>query len=61
MSNNFPPVGQIFADLDAYRDWCRFEGKPFNEKDLYNERSNLWSQYKRYQHYKTKIKNRRQL
>ena len=59
MSNNFPPVDQIFRDLDAYRNWCRFEGKCYNEKDLYNERSQLWSQYKRYQHYLTKIKNRK--
>ena len=56
MSNNIPSVDQIFEDLDAYRDWCRFEGKPYNERDLYNERSKLWEQYKRYQHYqKTKL------
>ena len=49
---NYPDVKQIFDDLDAYRDWCRFEGKPFNEADLYNSKSNLWSQYQRYLHYK---------
>lgn len=56
MSNNFPPVGQIFDDLDSYRDWCRFEGKRFNEADLYNNKSPLYQQYLRYLHYKNKIK-----
>jgi hypothetical protein len=28
-------VSQIFDDLDAYRDHCRFNGLKFNEKDLY--------------------------
>lgn len=50
--SNFPDVKQIFKDLEEYRDWCRFEGKYFNEADLYNTRSKLWGQYQRYLHYK---------
>lgn len=48
MSNNFPPVNQIFDDLDKFRDYCRFEGKPFNEADLYKDGAPVWEQYKKY-------------
>ena len=34
-----PEVVQIFDDLDKFRDFCRFEGYRFNEKDLYNAKS----------------------
>lgn len=59
MSYNFPPVEQIFDDLDEYRNWCRYEGKRYDESDLYNNRSQWWHQYLRYQHYK-KNKGRKQ-
>jgi hypothetical protein len=49
--NNFPPVGKIFDDLDKFRDYCRFEGKVFNEADLYKDGAPVWEQYKRYQNY----------
>ena len=39
-----PIVLQIFEDLEAYRDWCRFEGKPFNEADLYKPQT-TWGKY----------------
>ena len=29
---------KCFNDLDKFRDYCRFEGKVFNEKDLYKIR-----------------------
>jgi hypothetical protein len=51
MAYNFPPIGKIFDDLDKFRDYCRFEGKVFNEKDLYNDRAPVWQQYQRYQNY----------
>jgi hypothetical protein len=41
MAYNFPPVNKIFDDLDKFRDYCRFEGKVFNEKDLYKEGTRL--------------------
>ena len=51
MANNFPPVNKIFDDLDKFRDYCRFEGKPFDEKDLYNDKSWVWQSYGKYQNY----------
>ena len=49
MANNFPPVNKIFDDLDKFRDYCRFEGKVFDEKDLYKDGSYVWEAYKKYQ------------
>jgi len=49
MSNNFPPVNKIFDDLDKFRDFCRFEGKVFNEADLYKSDSYAWSSYQKHQ------------
>ena len=40
-----PDVVKIFDDLDAFRDFCRFELLPFNEADLYNRESKVWNQY----------------
>jgi hypothetical protein len=51
MANNFPPVNKIFDDLDKFRDYCRFEGKPFNEKDLYKKDAWVWQAYGKYQNY----------
>jgi hypothetical protein len=42
-------VNKIFDDLDAYRDWCRFEGKVFDEKALYNKKDANWRAYEKYQ------------
>lgn len=39
-----PVVLQIFEDLENYRNWCRFEGKPFNEADLYKPQT-VWGKY----------------
>ena len=49
MANNFPPVDKVFDDLDKFRDYCRFEGKVFNEADLYKDSSPVWQAYKKYQ------------
>ena len=49
MAINFPPVNKIFDDLDKFRDYCRFEGKVFNEADLYKDGSYVWEAYKKYQ------------
>jgi hypothetical protein len=40
---------KVFNDLDAYRDYCRFEGKVFNEKALYNKEDLNWQAYQKYQ------------
>lgn len=44
-------VNKIFDDLDAYRDYCRFEGKVFDEKALYNKKDLNWQAYEKYQNY----------
>jgi hypothetical protein len=44
-----PTVSKVFDDLDAYRDYCRFEGKVFNEKALYNKVDANWIAYQKYQ------------
>ena len=49
MANNFPPVEKIFDDLDKFRDYCRFEGKVFNEADLYNKEAPIWEAYQKWQ------------
>ena len=51
MAQNFPPVNKIFDDLEKFRDYCRFEGKVFNEADLYNDEAVVWQQYKKHQNY----------
>ena len=40
-------VNQVFDDLDAYRDFCRYYGYKFDEKDLYR-RNTPYGQYERY-------------
>ena len=48
MANNFPPVSKIFDDLEKFRDYCRFEGKVFNEADLYKKDAPVWQAYQKY-------------
>ena len=40
-----PEVVKIFNDLEQYRDFCRFEGRVFNEKDLYNKKSWIYRDF----------------
>jgi len=42
-------VTKLFDDLDTYRDYCRFEGKVFEEKALYNKKDYNWQAYEKYQ------------
>ena len=44
-------VRNIFDDLDRYRDWCRYEGKTYNEAALYNRTDRNWQQYEKYLSY----------
>jgi len=39
---------KVFDDLDKFRDFCRFEGKVFNEADMYQNTSDVWQQYQRF-------------
>jgi hypothetical protein len=38
-------VVQIFDDLEALHDFCRFELLPFSPADLYNRQSKIWLSY----------------
>jgi|TARA_B100001094_G_scaffold52844_1_gene48323 hypothetical protein len=40
---------KVFNDLDTFRDYCRFEGKVFNEKSLYKKDDPVWIAYQKYQ------------
>ena len=40
-----PDIVKIFDDLDAFRDFCRFEMCEFNEANLYNRQSEIWNRY----------------
>jgi hypothetical protein len=51
MSISNPAVNKVFNDLDAYRDYCRFEGKVFDEAALYNKEDSNWQAYQKYQGY----------
>ena len=44
-----PQVAKVFNDLDAYRDYCRFEGKVFDEAALYKKDDPNWIAYQKYQ------------
>lgn len=40
---------KVFNDLEKYRDFCRFEGKVFNENALYNKEDSNWEAYQKWQ------------
>ena len=42
---------KVFNDLDTFRDYCRFEGKVFNEKALYKKDDPVWIAYQKSKHY----------
>jgi len=55
-------VNKIFNDLDEYRDYCRFEGKVFDEKALYKKSDRNWQAYEKYRNWlraKARAKGRR--
>lgn len=55
---NRDAYNKVFADLDKYRDYCRFEGKVFNEKALYNNEDANWQAYQKHTNWlKAKARN----
>lgn len=44
-------INKVFDDLDAFRDFCRFEGPGyvFDEKALYNKKDPVWQAYEKWQ------------
>ena len=53
MSTNFnrEAYTKVFNDLDKFRDYCRFEGKVFDEKALYKKDHPTWIAYQKFQNY----------
>lgn len=49
---------KVFNDLESFRDYCRFEAKPFDEKSLYKKGDKVWEGYLSFQKYLER-KNRR--
>jgi hypothetical protein len=49
---------KVFNDLESFRDYCRFEAKPFDEQSLYKKGDKVWEGYLSYQKY-VERKNRR--
>lgn len=39
---------KIFEDLEKYHSFCRDYGYRFDERDLYNNRSNVYKQFSKY-------------
>ncbi len=40
-----PDVVKIFEDLERYLDFCRINLYPFNEADLYNNKSPIYREF----------------
>jgi len=48
MAYNVPPVNKIFDDLDEYQDYCRFNGKVYDEAALYRKSDPNWQAFEKY-------------
>ena len=46
---NREAYNKVFADLESFKDFCRFEGFVFNEKCLYKKGDTVWEQYQQFQ------------
>ena len=54
-----PRTQAVFEDLEQYLDFCRDYGYRFNEADLYNEKSWMWQNFKKWVNWKNmKARNR---
>jgi len=48
MSTKNLSVHELFDELDKYRDFCRYEGKYYDEAALYNRNDRNWRAYEKY-------------
>ena len=48
MAYNVPSIDKIFNDLDEYRDYCRFNGKVYDEAALYRKQDPNWQAFEKY-------------
>jgi|TARA_B110000503_G_scaffold65448_1_gene102860 hypothetical protein len=51
MSITNPVVNKVFNDLEELHDFCRTEGYPFNEVDLYKENARVWMAFTKYKNW----------
>lgn len=56
---NREAYNKVFNDLESFRDYCRFEAKPFNEKSLYKKGDRVWEGYLSWQKYQGRKQRRR--
>lgn len=52
-----PVVNKIFNDLEELHDFCRTEGYPFNQADLYKKDARVWMAFTKYKNW-IRAKNR---
>jgi hypothetical protein len=48
MDRSQADLDKIFDDLNKFRDYCRFNGKIFDESHLYKNSSEVWRSYQHY-------------
>ena len=48
MAYNVPSIDKIFEDLDEYKDYCRFNGKVYDEAALYRKGDPNWQAFEKY-------------
>ena len=51
MSIKNPVVNKIFNDLEELHNFCRTEGYPFNEADLYKSDARVWQAFQKYKNW----------
>ena len=56
---NREAYNKVFDDLEKFKDYCRFEAKPFDEKSLYKKGDKVWESYLSFQKYQGRQKKRR--
>lgn len=44
-------VKKVFADLDEFRNFCRFEGHVFNEAHLYKSDTRAWQAFTKHRNW----------
>jgi len=61
MTISNPVVNKVYTDLDEFRNYCTTEldrlgnPLPFDEADLYNEKSKMWVAFKKWRGWKRAV------
>jgi hypothetical protein len=48
MDRSATNLDKLFEDLNKFRDYCRFNGKVFDESHLYKNSSEVWRSYQHF-------------